>query len=828
MNANYYYQTITAVCCLIACTIQLNAQKVTSMSPTSGSLYTNTVKFKGSGFSPSNKPTILFGKVGVPSNNITVDSNLITVKTPKVSKPQSVDVTFLFGSKKQKLNTKFTFKLPTITSVSPDSTALIGNKKITIKGKYLSGATTVKFGSASSPASPLNDSIITVKNPTQKSGTVNVRVKVQGKLSKKNEASFTYCLPEIKKISPDSSSVKGNKLITIKGKYLSGVQAINFGTKGGTNINVQSDNVLTVKNPTVSKGQTINVTAISQSQSSKTNVNSTFKYLSNKSDSIYTLSLKNATKLSSNYKIYVLGYSTNSKKMLKVNPTTLKASFEDIKKSSGYIESYELGTEITSIELSNTNPIVGARIYFFVANTSKTYKDNSNKTLNKNLGFSYSNSGASVSQVANPPQQAFPHFSYIEATFKKDKALYIDVSSVDGFFFPLSIIAQDKNGTELDRIGQPANITSKQITASYKPFIENSNAIDAYKDLYQNLDSDITALINPGLYLQKNISELETVFNDALNTIFTSTTLNMNIWQNGTNSFQKNYTVTPVQNQPFPNTNNTHDALKFTSSGSKTLYVFNPVDFAIVSYKNPTTNTRQAITGSIKNKVLTFTNTLPTNTKLVEGMYVSSNGCAIDGKTQITKVNTNSKGIVSVNVNTKTKCSSPTLPYKFAKAPTQYYYSPGQMTFAGIGLFADGTFRYNSKNYQTVVNGIENQISTALNRGIALVEYEDTTSEGHTTKNWADESKWYPNNQPQNVFSYFMHTAKVNGQHIFSLPKNKVTSAKGDYMAKAYGFAYDENPVGKNIGKQPQVPSEFSGSYPKGTKKLKLILGPWK
>jgi hypothetical protein len=47
-------------------------------------------------------------------------------------------------------------------------------------------------------------------------------------------------------------------------------------------------------------------------------------------------------------------------------------------------------------------------------------------------------------------------------------------------------------------------------------------------------------------------------------------------------------------------------------------------------------------------------------------------------------------------------------------------------------------------------------------------------------------------------------------------------------MAKAYGFACDENPVGNSNQVQPQVPSEFPGAYPKGTTKLKLVLGAWK
>ena len=58
-----------------------------------------------------------------------------------------------------------------------------------------------------------------------------------------------------------------------------------------------------------------------------------------------------------------------------------EASFAAISSKTGYIKSYELGKEITSISLSNANPIIGARIYFFIVDSSGTVSDGYSVTI---------------------------------------------------------------------------------------------------------------------------------------------------------------------------------------------------------------------------------------------------------------------------------------------------------------------------------------------------------------------------------------------------------------------------------------------------------------
>ncbi|CAL2075554.1 IPT/TIG domain-containing protein [Tenacibaculum sp. 190524A05c] len=728
----------------VICIGKMHAQSVKSIYPTSGSLNGQTkVVIKGSGFTSKKLESVIFGAVGIPvtTNNVKSDS-IIEVLTPAVNKAQSVNVEVVFNGLTCENKPFFNYEKPVITSFFPISTSTKGKEVITIKGKYFSGASYVKFGKAGNTPLKVTDTLITVKNPPHIEGEVEVAVEVQ------------------------------------------------------TNLGVAP---------------------------------SMFGYWNKPPLNTYNLKLESLIGLGSDYKVYVLGYSTGSQKILTPNKKK-QGVFTKVTEKTGYVKSYELGTDITSIELSNLNPIVGARIYFFVANTTKTYKDNSGKTGNGNLGFSYSGYGSAVQQVGNPPQSDFPQYSYIEPTFESGQGLFIDVSLVDGFFFPLSLLAEDKKGNELGRVGQTEGISAEEVSNAYKPFMKKYKNSSGYDDLSYKADKNLTVLLNPGLYLAKNTSSLETVFDDALKSLFMDKTLNMNIWQKDKDGTPYYFNVKPKLGVTFPGTTNTHDALEFTAPGlSESLYVFNPKGFSVVSYEDTQTKKRLPIKGTIANSILTFNTPLPSSVGILKGMYVSNASCKPNTSVTISKVNTNTSGeIVSVNIDTGSKCASTSKQFKFSKAPKNYYQSSGQMTFAGSGLFADGGIRYpNNANLQVILNGLENQLSTALNRGVAITKAVGT-EKGRTTTLWGKETSWYPSGTTQNLFSYFMHTATVKGKNIFSLPANAAKSARGAKMAQAYGFSYDENPIEFKRTNQPPVPSEFTGTYPNGTTQLKLVLGPWK
>src|SRR5918993_1968331 len=93
---------------------------------------------------------------------------------------------------------------------------------------------------------------------------------------------------------------------------------------------------------------------------------------------IISIPLRNQTGLDEKqYTIYVLGFSTTSRKMLDVESETTTAKFVPVPKASGTLPVFNLGAEISQISIDMTPPldpsarIDGARIYFFVADKSK-------------------------------------------------------------------------------------------------------------------------------------------------------------------------------------------------------------------------------------------------------------------------------------------------------------------------------------------------------------------------------------------------------------------------------------------------------------------------
>ena len=103
--------------------------------------------------------------------------------------------------------------------------------------------------------------------------------------------------------------------------------------------------------------------------------------------------------------------------------------------------------------------------------------------------------------------------------------------------------------------------------------------------------------------------------------------------------------------------------------------------------------------------------------------------------------------------------------------------SPTQMVFNCNGVFADNSFRSGeSKTQQTTLADLENQIVSALNRGVALLP--GYTASG--TGTWADANYYYDTNglnttgQAWNQYAQFLHQSSVS------------------LGGKNYGFAYDD------------------------------------
>ena len=148
----------------------------------------------------------------------------------------------------------------------------------------------------------------------------------------------------------------------------------------------------------------------------------------------------------------------------------------------------------------------------------------------------------------------------------------------------------------------------------------------------------------------------------------------------------------------------------------------------------------------------------------------------------------------------------------------------GCMVFANDGVFADSSANAVISGPSYVALGLQRDIVSALNRGVALLGGNSGTN-GENSQFWGVETNWYPAGQTYNVFSRFMHTGLIRGQHINVLPPRAVKDAQGAKMGQSYGFAFDESPVHSDAN-QPNVPSKFDPT-PAGTTVVRITLGSW-
>lgn len=226
--------------------------------------------------------------------------------------------------------------------------------------------------------------------------------------------------------------------------------------------------------------------------------------------STYTLPLVNQTGLNpAQESVYVLGFSTASQMELQSN-----GQFAPFSAPSGTIPSYDIRT-LSSLTLNSATPLIGARLYFFVA------------PPNMAPSFTYSNNGRNVVQPTNPPNSNYPPFDIVEITQPPGGGLpVIDVQTVDGFIFPLTLTLNNNLG----QVGQPnpnPAVNRAAILAAYKPFMDGQGAAGApYQDLLfapNSIAGQAGGIVNPGRFLASGAnagSTLNNVWNSDLNTLF--------------------------------------------------------------------------------------------------------------------------------------------------------------------------------------------------------------------------------------------------------------------------------------------------------------------
>jgi hypothetical protein len=223
----------------------------------------------------------------------------------------------------------------------------------------------------------------------------------------------------------------------------------------------------------------------------------------------FTLPLVDQTGLDpSQYSIYVLGFSAASQMELQSN-----GQFASFPASSGTIPSYNIHS-MPSITLDTTTALTGARLYFFVVPEGQAAPT-----------MAYSNNGSSVTQPLNPPNNSNP-YDIVEITQPANGEPTVDVQTVDGFIFPLTLTLNDNLG----QVGQPLanpNINRQDIISTYTTFMNGQGAAGLpYQALVfapNSVAGQAGGIVNPGLYLAAGAnpsSDLNTVWDADLTTLF--------------------------------------------------------------------------------------------------------------------------------------------------------------------------------------------------------------------------------------------------------------------------------------------------------------------
>jgi len=151
---------------------------------------------------------------------------------------------------------------PALTAVSPASGSTVGGTQVTLTGTGFTGATAVRFGSASATSfSTVSDTQITAVTPPG-TGVVQVTVTTPAGTSS-NFVAFTYreiFSPTLSSATPASGSPAGGTQVTLTGSGFTGATAVRFGSVSATSFSIVSDTRISTVAPAGSGTVQITVT----------------------------------------------------------------------------------------------------------------------------------------------------------------------------------------------------------------------------------------------------------------------------------------------------------------------------------------------------------------------------------------------------------------------------------------------------------------------------------------------------------------------------------------------------------------------------------------
>ncbi|MFF4483233.1 IPT/TIG domain-containing protein [Streptomyces sp. NPDC001520] len=214
------------------------APTLTGISPTTGPASGGTVVTL-TGTNLLAATAVRFGTAN--ATTFTVNSaTQITAVAPPGSGTAQVTVTGPGGTSNGLAYSYVAAPVPVVSGVSPGQGPAAGGNTVTLSGSGFTGATAVRFGSASASFTVVSDTQITAVAPPG-SGTVQVTVTGPGGTS--NGLAYSYVaapVPALTSVSPGQGPVVGGNTVTLTGSDLTAVTAVTFGSTPATSFSVVS------------------------------------------------------------------------------------------------------------------------------------------------------------------------------------------------------------------------------------------------------------------------------------------------------------------------------------------------------------------------------------------------------------------------------------------------------------------------------------------------------------------------------------------------------------------------------------------------------------
>ena len=239
---------------------------VVSVSPGSGPpAGGNLVVINGSLFTGATQ--VWFGSAEATSFTV-VSPSQITAAASSGKAGETVDVTVVGPAGRSTVSTgdRYSYGVPTVTSVNPAAGPAGGGNTVVITGTGLSGAGAVMFGPTTVTAYTANSSTqITVIAPAGSDGlTVDIAVIGLAGASLPVAADrYSYGAPLVTSVSPAAGPYVGDNSVVIRGigfTGLAGPTAVRFGPRNAISYTVVSDTEIIAVAPPGTAGTAVNVT----------------------------------------------------------------------------------------------------------------------------------------------------------------------------------------------------------------------------------------------------------------------------------------------------------------------------------------------------------------------------------------------------------------------------------------------------------------------------------------------------------------------------------------------------------------------------------------